>query len=154
MNNTDTNDHKSPLKGVYITKTSAGKILYRASVTRCGRHISLGSYPSEKSANLAYQDAISILENTSELSAHNVRRLEDTGEGEYIIRYEDGNNITTSIYFSGECYCSVGFIDRDGKYRNFSTWARIDRTMTSQFFFDMAVTLHRCSDFAIDNYDR
>ena len=97
---------------------------------------------------------ISVLENTSELSAHNVRRLEDTGEGEYIIRYEDGNNITTSIYFSGECYCSVGFIDHDGKYRNFSTWARIDRTTTSQFFFDMAVTLHRCSDFAIDNCDR
>lgn len=65
MNNTDTNDHKSPLKGVYITKTSAGKILYRASVTRCGRHISLGSYPSEITANLAYQDAISILENNS-----------------------------------------------------------------------------------------
>ena len=45
---------------------------------------------------------INALENTSELSTSNVRRLEDTGEGEYIIRFEDGNNITTSIYFVGE----------------------------------------------------
>ncbi|MBP1584868.1 MAG: hypothetical protein ILP17_04170 [Lachnospiraceae bacterium] len=48
-----------------MTRTASGKTLYRASVTRNGRHISLGSYPSEKHAALAYQDAISILENNS-----------------------------------------------------------------------------------------
>ena len=61
----DNTEHKSTLKGVYITRTASGKTLYRASVTRNGRHISLGSYPSEKHAALAYQDAISILENNS-----------------------------------------------------------------------------------------
>ena len=60
---------KNILKGVYITTTASGKILYRASVTRNGRHISLGSYDSEEKAHLAYQDATGILENNS-ISLH------------------------------------------------------------------------------------
>ena len=97
---------------------------------------------------------INALENTSELSTSNVRRLEDTGEGEYIIRFEDGNNITISIYFSDKRYCSVGYFNAETRYRNFCTWARIDRVDEAQFLFDIAVKLHRCSDFAIDNCDR
>lgn len=97
---------------------------------------------------------ISILKNASGLSAHNVRKMEDAGESEYIIRYEDGNNITISIYFSDKRYCSVGYFNAEKRYRNFCTWARIDRVDEAQFLFDIAVKLHRCSDFAIDNCDR
>jgi len=56
---------KKTSKGVYIYKTPAGTILYRASVTKNGRHISLGSYPSEKKASEAYKCAIKVLENVS-----------------------------------------------------------------------------------------
>lgn len=96
---------------------------------------------------------INVLEQTSELGTSNVRKMEATGEGEHIVRFEDGNNITISIYFSGKCYCSVGYLDAEAKYRNFVTWARIDRVSEAHFLFDLAVQLHRCSDYAAYNYD-
>ncbi len=65
MNKNPEKEHISPMKGVYITKTASGKVLYRASVTKSGRHISLGSYPSEKKAHQAYLEAVRILENNS-----------------------------------------------------------------------------------------
>lgn len=53
------------LKGVYVYKTPAGATLYRASVTKSGRHISLGSYANEKKASDAYKCALKVLENGS-----------------------------------------------------------------------------------------
>ena len=96
---------------------------------------------------------IGILEGASELGTANVRKMEATGEGEHIVRFEDGNSITISIYFLGKCYCSVGYLDAEAKYRSFVTWARIDRVSEAQFLFDLAVQLHRCSDYAAYNYD-
>ena len=58
------NNAKTP-KGVYITETAAGKVLYRASVTKASRHISLGSYPDVKKAHKAYLTALKVLENNS-----------------------------------------------------------------------------------------
>ncbi len=52
-------------KGVYITTTSTGKVLNRASITYHGRHISLGSYKSVAAAHKAYKTATQILENNS-----------------------------------------------------------------------------------------
>lgn len=96
---------------------------------------------------------IGILEGASELGTSNVRKMEDTGTDEYIVRYEDGNNITISIYFTDKDCCSVGYLDAEAKYRNFVTWARIDKVSEAQFLFDLAVQLHRCSDYAAYNYD-
>lgn len=96
---------------------------------------------------------INVLEHASELPTHNVRKMGDTGQHEHIVRYEDGNNIAISIYFAGDCYCSIGFIDHDGRYRNYLSWARIDRLTSGLFFFDLALSLHRCSDCAIDSYE-
>ena len=58
------NNAKIP-KGVYITETVTGKVLYRASVTKASRHISLGSYPDVKKAHKAYLTALKVLENNS-----------------------------------------------------------------------------------------
>ena len=60
MNSSDKN-----LKGVYIHTTPAGTTLYRASVTVKGKHISLGSYKSEKEAHAAYKNALKVLENVN-----------------------------------------------------------------------------------------
>lgn len=46
--------------GVYIDTKKNGDPNYRASVTINKKHISLGSYPSEKEASLAYSDALRI----------------------------------------------------------------------------------------------
>ena len=43
------------LPGVYTAKKKDNSIYYRSSITLCGKHISLGSYPDEWSAHLAYQ---------------------------------------------------------------------------------------------------
>lgn len=53
------------LPGVYQSFKKNGEIYYRASVTYRGKHISLGSYPCEESANKAYLLAVKILTDNS-----------------------------------------------------------------------------------------
>ena len=71
---------------------------------------------------------VNVLEKSCSIITSNVRIMPDTGESDFIIRYEDGNGITISIYFSTqyEQTCvSVGFIDHDERYKTFSTTCRI-----------------------------
>ncbi len=49
------------MKGVYISQKKNGQRSYRASLTAGGRHISLGSYTSEKKAHEAYLTGNAIL---------------------------------------------------------------------------------------------
>lgn len=49
------------LSGVYTAKKKNGDTLYRSSITHKGKHISLGSFPSEETANNAYLEAIRLL---------------------------------------------------------------------------------------------
>ena len=44
----------SKMPGVYTATKKDGTIYYRASFTHCAKHISLGSYPTEKQAHEAY----------------------------------------------------------------------------------------------------
>ncbi len=46
-----------------MAKKKNGDIYYRSNITFCGRHISLGSFPSENKAHKAYLDAKKILGN-------------------------------------------------------------------------------------------
>jgi hypothetical protein len=46
------------LKGVYEAKKKNGTIYYRSSFTYKGKHISLGSFDTEKDANKAYDEAL------------------------------------------------------------------------------------------------
>jgi len=48
------------LPGVYLNKKKDGSPLYRASITHGGKHISLGSFPDEKTAHRAYLEASSL----------------------------------------------------------------------------------------------
>ena len=47
--------------GVYSAQKADGTLYYRASVTYCNKHISLGSYTTEEQAHLAYQCALELL---------------------------------------------------------------------------------------------
>lgn len=51
------------LPGVYLAQKKDGTIYYRASINYRNKHISLGSYATEKEAHLTYLEAASILNN-------------------------------------------------------------------------------------------
>ena len=66
----------SSLKGVYITRKKDGSAHYRSSITYRNKHISLGSYPSEYKAHMAYKLAHSILvEGRTHLDAYSKEDL-------------------------------------------------------------------------------
>ena len=50
------------LPGVFEAKKKSGEVYYRASITKYGKHVSLGSFPTEKKAHKAYEEACRIYE--------------------------------------------------------------------------------------------
>ena len=48
------------LKGVFPATKIDGTIYYRSSINYSGKHISLGSFPSEDTAHLAYKEASGV----------------------------------------------------------------------------------------------
>ena len=50
--------------GVFIAKRKNGEVYYRCNITYSGKHISLGSFETEKECNLAYKEAWKILKDT------------------------------------------------------------------------------------------
>lgn len=79
---------------------------------------------------------VKCLKNNSGLSAYDVR-IEDSDEP--IIRYEDGNDVTHSVYFTKD-ECITGYVI-DGKYKWHSTRKMSSYADTSMFLFDIAITL-------------
>lgn len=55
---------KSMEKGVFTIKQKNGETVYRASLTYKSKHISLGSYRSEKEAAKAYEEGLSVINST------------------------------------------------------------------------------------------
>ena len=53
---------KKKYVGVYSTTLKDGTPSFRASITYCGKHISLGSYYDIRSASKAYEDAAAVLD--------------------------------------------------------------------------------------------
>ena len=49
------------LSGAFSAKTKDGTIYYRSSLTYKRKHISLGSFPTEEEAHLAYKEGTSLL---------------------------------------------------------------------------------------------
>lgn len=56
------------LPGVFEAKKKDGTLYYRSSITFHSRHISLGSYPTEREAHLAYEEAKALLKGRKELT--------------------------------------------------------------------------------------
>lgn len=53
------------LPGVYAAKKKDGTLYYRSSITHSGKHISLGSFPTEQAASFAYRQADRLLHDRS-----------------------------------------------------------------------------------------
>ena len=52
-------------KGVFRAVKKDGTVYYRASLTRHGKHISLGSYPVAEDAHRAYEEGLRLLSDLS-----------------------------------------------------------------------------------------
>jgi hypothetical protein len=59
------------LPGVYSARKKNGEVYYRSSITYRNKHISLGSYTQETSANMAYLLAGEVLESNSTWTIEN-----------------------------------------------------------------------------------
>ena len=94
---------QSMLPGVYIAKKKDGTIYYRSSFTYQNKHISLGSYPTEEKAHLAYCTAISITNDNSS--------IEDSYYLTYILPFEKIVSDTTTIGFKGKPYDWTFYLD-------------------------------------------
>ncbi len=86
--------------GVYKTKKKDGTTYYRSSITYCGTHISLGSFPSFSDANNCYKEAKTILNNPF-YTLHNHHKNHYISFKKYVslINYRDNH-----IYFPTPIY--------------------------------------------------
>ncbi len=89
------------LPGVYKARKKDGTIYYRSSITYSGKHISLGSFPTEQKASKAYQIADSLLRK-NELSLEDYRKQRDLlsfSKWVSLVNFRDnGMYIKTPIY--------------------------------------------------------
>ena len=66
----DTKGQKSDMhyEGVFPATKKSGEVYYRASLTRHGKHISLGSYAVAEDAHRAYEEGLRLLSDTGRLT--------------------------------------------------------------------------------------
>jgi hypothetical protein len=86
--------------GVYSTSLKDGTPSYRASITYCGKHISLGSYPKITEASSAYKEAASVFDDHN-LTISSYKQSMALGFDKFVtlINYRDkGMYISNPIY--------------------------------------------------------
>ncbi len=91
---------KGKTTGVYSTTLKDGTPSYRASITYCGKHISLGSFSDKKTAAAVYREADKILSKPSiSLSSYKETMHIPYEKFVSLINYRDkGMYISTPIY--------------------------------------------------------
>ena len=93
--------------GVFKAQKKNGEIYFRSNITRAGRHISLGSFPTEDKAHRAYLDAIRIFDD-SKITLLNIKSRIKTlhiDKAITIINFRDnGIYIKTPIYLNNRFF--------------------------------------------------
>lgn len=89
------------LPGVYQASTKGRKQYYRASITYRGKHISLGSFPSEVTANHAYLLAGKILEEKSPMKIESYPKNCPISFHKWVVLINFRDNL---IYFKNPIY--------------------------------------------------
>lgn len=93
------------LPGVSKAKKKDGTIYYRSSITLQGKHVSLGSFDTEKRASKAYQEGCDIVrEHKYELSDYNNSFALDFNKFVILMNYRN-----THIYFKTPIYLTPDF---------------------------------------------
>lgn len=94
--------------GVFIATKKDGTIYYRSSFTYRNKHISLGSFNSEAMASQAYEEALSLIENSSILISHynKKKHLLNYKKWVSIINFRD-----TGLYFKTPIYLRKNYFE-------------------------------------------
>ncbi|MCR5153785.1 MAG: hypothetical protein K6B75_02945 [Lachnospiraceae bacterium] len=109
------------LKGVYLGKKADGSNLYRASITHNLKHISLGSFPDEKTAHRAYLEAARLFKSKRPFE----KLIESHSEERHLLSFEKWVSlinmrdnrmyIKTPIYLEKRSF--LYFLDKNTHYR-------------------------------------
>lgn len=94
------------LKGVFPAQKKDGTRYYRSSISHRGKHISLGSFPTETAAHQAYHEAASIFSDTS-VTIHTIHAKEMHLSHEKLIvllNFRDNG-----LYFKTPIYLRKGY---------------------------------------------
>jgi len=106
------------LPGVYQTEKKNGDIYYKASITYNGKHISLGSYTDESSANQAYHMTHEILTYPSSFTIENYPSTCVLSFEKWVILINFRDN---KIYFKNPIYLKKRYffyyIDKETRLR-------------------------------------
>lgn len=93
------------LKGVTKAKKKDGSVYYRSSLSIHSKHISLGSYNTEKQAHQAYEDAVAILrKNAYTIQDYNENFALDFSKFVSLLNYQN-----TGLYFKTPIYLHSSF---------------------------------------------
>ncbi len=91
--------------GIYKATKKDGTFYFRASLTYKGKHISLGSFPDARLANLAYEEGKNILQDCS-LSPDNIHPMVLSYEKSIILM----NFRDNGLYFKTPVYMHASYI--------------------------------------------
>lgn len=90
-------------KGVYAAARKNGEVYYRSSLTYRRKHISLGSFPTEKEANAAYREGCVILaDNKLTLSSYSPASCLSFEKWVSLINFRDNG-----LYFGTPIYVGI-----------------------------------------------
>lgn len=131
------------LPGVYPAKTKSGKKYYRSSLTCRGKHISLGSYHTEKKASAAYQEGRRILSDSS-FSVHDHHPELSLSHEKYVslINLRDHQ-----IYFSNPIY-----LERNFFYYFLSHEIVLKFDLDDLFYYSSHKIMSRSRHLFVDDY--
>lgn len=131
------------LAGVYVDKKKNGSLNYRASITIDKKHISLGSYPTEKEANASYTLAHKVYSNTR-YTISSYRSTYPLSFDKYVILINLRDN---KIYFPTPIYIRK----RDFSYF-LSPSEELKFDMDDLFYFSNKKIMKRGSHLFISDY--
>lgn len=86
-------------KGVYKTQKKDGTLSFRSSLTFKNKHISLGSFPTEKEAHTAYIEALELINGKKEIKDYKEKNILSFEKWVVLINFRDNElYIKTPIY--------------------------------------------------------
>lgn len=146
------------LPGVYMNYRADGTLYYRASITFHNKHISLGSFPTEEFAHLAYNEASALLlSNNISIEEHGTEHYLPFFKWVTLINFRDnGIYCKTPIYIKKQFF--LYYLDKktqlkfDADDLFFYSKHTIMQKGGYYFYSDFGMQLNLLSRYGIKNF--
>lgn len=145
--------------GVYLAEKKNGSLYYRSSITYKGKHISLGSYPSETAANSAYCLAQEVLSPESGWKIDNYPQLCILPFAKWVVLVNVRDN---KLYFKNPIYLKKNYflyyIDKENALKFdvddlfYYAHHKIQKRGGHLFVSDYGMQVNILSRYGIKNY--